>query len=243
MKSLDAFGHPIRLNFEQKGSTHQTLCGALFTVVFIIVALAILFGFSVIHFNKNTIDVSQGLVSKQVISTVPTDEIQPTWLVFFATDQNRNKVKIDPKFLELTLNGIKLDTCSNDRVRTHASLMRSGEVFYCTSIQQMAFTREFQFLVRQKCMDCEDALRQFNFHLATLDYVFNGVLVENNYEEPKAASRPANATANASNGTNATKNATNATIPTNVTKNATNATTVSQPVTVKNGDGDNDEDD
>ena len=224
-KNLDAFGHPVRLNFDQKGNTHRTLCGALVTVLFVVIAIAIILGFSVLQFNKDTIDVSQGLVSKQVIATAGVDKIEPTWLVFYATNQQRQKVKIDSKQLQLTLNGNELKRCTDADVRGQSALLPAGGEFFCSALHPLAFTRQFNFQVKQICSNCEDYLREFNFHLATLDYSFNGVLVENKYKEPPMempANKTANATmvANMTNSSNATRafNATNATLIANATQ-------------------------
>jgi hypothetical protein len=35
VKDFDLFGYPVRLNFDEKGSTHQTCCGGLASFVFL----------------------------------------------------------------------------------------------------------------------------------------------------------------------------------------------------------------
>ena len=42
-KSLDAYGHPIKLNFENNGTTYQTIVGSSFTILWILISV-ILFG-------------------------------------------------------------------------------------------------------------------------------------------------------------------------------------------------------
>lgn len=42
-KGLDAFGHPINLHFDNKGTTHKTCVGSLFTIVFAIMSLVIVY--------------------------------------------------------------------------------------------------------------------------------------------------------------------------------------------------------
>ena len=42
-KSLDAFGHPINLHFDNKGTTHKTRVGSLVTIVFGIMSLIIIY--------------------------------------------------------------------------------------------------------------------------------------------------------------------------------------------------------
>lgn len=41
-KSLDIFGHPIKLEFDKKGSTHKTCCGSIATIVFVLISLGII---------------------------------------------------------------------------------------------------------------------------------------------------------------------------------------------------------
>ena len=42
-KSLDAFGHPINLHFDNKGTTHKTCVGSVVTIVFGIMSLIIIY--------------------------------------------------------------------------------------------------------------------------------------------------------------------------------------------------------
>ena len=94
-KSLDLFGHPVRLNFDKKGSSHQTFCGTLVTILFVIVSLAVLAAFTVIEGSNSTIDASKGLISKTVVAQEPLSATRQSWLVFFATDPERRLVKVD----------------------------------------------------------------------------------------------------------------------------------------------------
>ncbi len=36
---IDLFGHPVNLNFDQKGETHRTLFGGAATIIMIIISL------------------------------------------------------------------------------------------------------------------------------------------------------------------------------------------------------------
>ena len=37
IKDIDIFGHPASLNFDRKGRTHQTCCGGLCTIVYLVI--------------------------------------------------------------------------------------------------------------------------------------------------------------------------------------------------------------
>ena len=41
LKKLDIFGYPIKLEFDNKGSTHRTSCGALASIIFALVSVVI----------------------------------------------------------------------------------------------------------------------------------------------------------------------------------------------------------
>ena len=40
IKNLDAFGHKVEMNFDEKGATHQTLCGGAMSCLFFVFFLA-----------------------------------------------------------------------------------------------------------------------------------------------------------------------------------------------------------
>jgi hypothetical protein len=54
-KNMDAFGHPIALNFENKGTTHRTCCGFLTTVLWLLISIGVLAAcFTPITLNDST---------------------------------------------------------------------------------------------------------------------------------------------------------------------------------------------
>ena len=40
-KSMDVFGEPVSLRFDQKGSTHKTMVGFCVSVIYILIALVV----------------------------------------------------------------------------------------------------------------------------------------------------------------------------------------------------------
>ena len=41
-KDLDLFGFPVKLNFDEKGSTHRTCCGGLSSIIFMAIVIAVI---------------------------------------------------------------------------------------------------------------------------------------------------------------------------------------------------------
>ena len=70
-KKLDLFGHPITMNFDKNGSTHNTICGAIFSV-FIFSIMAML----VFTKTKTMIDYGdQNIILKEKMVFDPKDNV------------------------------------------------------------------------------------------------------------------------------------------------------------------------
>ena len=41
-KDLDLFGFPVKLNFDEKGSTHRTCCGGLSSIIFMVLVFVVI---------------------------------------------------------------------------------------------------------------------------------------------------------------------------------------------------------
>ena len=56
MKTFDMFGHKVELNFDQKGSTHQTTCGGFVSQIFVVlISLTILVQFTVMRSRSQSL--------------------------------------------------------------------------------------------------------------------------------------------------------------------------------------------
>ena len=56
MKSADIFGYKVELNFDKKGSTHQTCCGGLMSLVyFLLMLLVVLTNFTVMRSGSQSL--------------------------------------------------------------------------------------------------------------------------------------------------------------------------------------------
>ena len=99
-KTFDIFGHKVELNFDQKGSTHQTCCGGLMSQIFmLIMIITVITFFSVMSSGSQSLYYTHDY---PLTTEIPEEASQGMGAYLYFMDQNDQKAipfKISSKYL------------------------------------------------------------------------------------------------------------------------------------------------
>lgn len=100
-------------------------------------------------------------------------------LIFYITDKDRNLKEIKNNQFEMKLNGKDMQKCNQGDVSNHKSVfdkLSNSDRFHCIDIVPELSKREVKLEIKQKC--CYNDLKDFNFHIASLDQSLTGQIQE-----------------------------------------------------------------
>ena len=114
LKHIDMFGFPVDLNFDEKGSTHQTVCGSVATLVFVVISLAMV---AASLASGNSTMLAQNL---EMVDEIDDDQdIRPLVYFLYAENESGQSVNVWSSFMnygQVVASGNDLKPCTDDEI-------------------------------------------------------------------------------------------------------------------------------